>query len=112
MHRSWQRFDALQREWQAKEREIMARNEQLETDAALVNTALAETARLREEAKTAKKASAEAVKETKAMKEELRTCQLDRDYHKEVVITKTTLARDLQKIFTLQLLSASNYPQR
>lgn len=52
--------------------------------------------KLKEEVKTAKKATTEAIKEAKLTREELRTCQLDREYHQEVVETKTSLASNLQ----------------
>ena len=52
--------------------------------------------KLKEEAETAKKTAVEAVKEGRMTKEELRTCQLDRNNHKEVAETKTSLAINLQ----------------
>lgn len=73
----------------------MARNEQLEANTVFVNTAIQENSKLKKEAEAAKKANTKAVKEAKAIREELRTCQLNRDYHKEAIEIKTALASDL-----------------
>ena len=96
MHRSRQKFDKLQHEWQARERELVERTDRLEADVALVNAAIEENSKLKAEAEAAKKAAAEAAKEAKEVKEALRTCLLDRDYQKEALDLKTALASELQ----------------
>lgn len=50
------------------------------------------------------KVVAEAVKETKEVKEALRTCKLDRDYHQEVAEKKTDVASDLQNNLEVESL--------
>ena len=40
--------------------------------------------------------ASEATKEAKEMKEELKTCQIDWDYHKDAAETRTALVSELQ----------------
>lgn len=85
----------MQHEWHTKAEELSSKNSVLEADASFVKTAMEKNEKLKEEAETAKKTATEAVKEAKLTREELRTCQLNREYHKEVAETKTSLASNL-----------------
>ena len=109
MHRSWKKFDEMQHTRVVRERELVEENDQLKADAAATTAALEENAQLKVEVDAAKKAAAEAVKEAKEVKEALRTCQLDRDYHKEVVEKKTALASDLQDNLQAEALKCEQY---
>ena len=93
----------MQKSWATREKELEEKAECLRTDATFVNVALAETARLREEAKAAKQeaeiaktTAVEAVKEAKLIKEELRTCRVGKDYHVDLANQKTSLNSNLQ----------------
>lgn len=50
----------------------------------IVKTSMEQNEKFKEEAESSRKAAAEAIKEAKLKNEELRTCQLDREYHKDV----------------------------
>lgn len=93
MHRSWQKFDEMQHAWADREKEMLAESEKFWADA---TSALEQNTKLKEEVEAATEAAAEAVKELKETKETLRTCQLDRNYHKEAAEKTTTLNNDLQ----------------
>ena len=104
MHRSWQKFDELHSLWNAQERELVDENDQLKANATAAAPSLEENDRLRAEAEAAKRAAAEIAKETKEVKEELRTCRLDRDYHKEATEKKCAFARKLQDNLQVEVL--------
>ena len=95
LHRLWKKFDELQHEWHNKVEDLVSKNKLLEADAAFVKTAMEQNEKFKEEAETSKKAASEATKEVKRIKEELRTCQLDREYHKDVAEKKTDLVDTL-----------------
>ena len=97
MHRSWQKFDELQHEWHRKAEELDEKVDLLEAEAASAKTALEEKEKYKEEAESSKAAASKAIKEAKLVREELRTCQLDREYHRGVAEEKTNLADNLQK---------------
>ena len=103
LHRSWQKFDELQHEWHNKAEELAEKVNLLEAEAASAKTALEENEKYKEEAESSKAATSKAIKEAKQIKEELRTCQLDREYHRGVATEKTTLADDLQKDLQAQM---------
>ena len=93
MHRSWQKFDDLQKQWAAREKVLEDEVGRYKADALVVNSVMEENADLKAELETAKKAASEAtkeakdaIKEAKEKKEELRTCRLDRDYHAELAL--------------------------
>ena len=94
MHRSWQKFDDLQHEWHRKAEELADQVKLLEAESASAKAALEEREK---EAASSKEAASKAIKEAKLVKEELRTCQLDREYHRGVAEEKTNLADNLQK---------------
>lgn len=97
MHRSWEKFDELQHEWHRKAEELAERVNLLEAEATSAKTALEEMEKYKGEAESSKAAASKAIKEAKEIKEELRTCQLDREYHRDVATEKTILVDDLQK---------------
>ena len=103
MHRSWQKFDELQHDWHRKAEELVQKVDLLEAQAASAQTSLQELEKYKEEAESSKAAASKAIKEAKEIKEELRTCQLDREYHRGVATEKTTLADDLQKNLQAQV---------
>ena len=103
LHRSWQKFDELQHEWHNKAEDLVSKNKLLEADAAFVKVSLREKDKFKEEAESSKKAASEATKEAKQIKEELRTCQLDREYHKDVAEKQTALVDNLQKDLQAQI---------
>ena len=103
MHRSWQKFDELQHEWHRKAEELADKVKLLEVDSAFVKTALEEKDKYKEEAESSKAAASKAIKEAKLIKEELRTCQLGREYHRGVAKEKTTLFDTLQKDLQAQV---------
>ena len=78
MHRSWQKFDELQHEWHRKAEELAERVDLLEAEAASAKTVLEEKEK---EVASFRETASKATKEAKVIKEELRTCQLDREYH-------------------------------
>ena len=96
MHHSWQKFDELQHDWHRKAEDLVERVTLLEAEAESAKTALVDLDKCKKEAESSKTAASKAVKEAKEIKEELRTCQLDREYHRGVATEKTTLADDLQ----------------
>ena len=59
--------------------------------------------KFKEEAESSRKVASEATKEAKLIKEELRTCQLDREYRKDIADKKTTLVDTLQKDLQAQV---------
>ena len=69
----------------------------LEAEAASAKTALEEIEKYKGEAESSKAAASKAIKEAKEIKEELRTCHLDREYHRGVAEEKTSLVDTLQK---------------
>ena len=103
MHRSWQKFDELQHEWHRKVEELADKVKLLEVDSAFMKTAIEEKDKYKEEAESSKAAASKAIKEAKLIKEELRTCQLDREYHRKVAEEKTTLTDTLQKDLQTQV---------
>ena len=103
MHRSWQKFDELQHDWHRKAEELAQKVDLLEAEAASAKTAVVDLEKYKEEAESSRAAASKAVKEAKEIKEELRTCQLDREYHRGVATEKTTLADDLQKNLQAQV---------
>ena len=100
LHRSWQKFDELQHEWHNKAEELAERVNLLEAKAASAKTALEEKEK---EAASSKEVASKATKEAKLVREELRTCQLDREYHRGVAEEKTTLSDTLQKDLQAQV---------
>ena len=100
MHRSWQKFDELQHEWHRKAEELAEKVNLLEAEAASAKTALEEKEK---EAASSKEAASKATREAKLVKEELRTCQLDREYHRGVAEEKTSLSDTLQKDLQTQV---------
>ena len=104
LHRSWQKFEDLQKWWTAREQELSEQVGQYKSDALVANSLLEENNDLKVELEAAKKAASEAakeakdaIKEAKEKKEELRTCRLDRDYHADLANTKASLVDNLQK---------------
>ena len=104
LHRSWQRFEDLQKGWVAREEELSEQVRQYKSDALVANSLLEENKDLKIELEAAKQAASDAakeakdaIKEAKEKKEELRTCRLDRDYHVDLANTKASLVEDLQK---------------
>ena len=104
LHRSWQKFEDLQKQWAAREKALTDEVGQYKADALVASSVLDENADLKTELETAKKAASEpakeakdAIKEAKEKKEELRTCRLDRDYHADLANQKSSLVNDLQK---------------
>ena len=97
MHRSWQKFDELQHDWHRKAEELVQKVDLLEAEAESAKTALVDLDKCKKEAESSKAAASKAIKEAKEIKEELRTCQLDREYHRGVAEEKTSLADTLQK---------------
>ena len=81
MHRSWQKFDDLQHEWHRKAEDLADQVKLLEAESASAKTAFEEKEK---EAASSKEATSKATKEAKLVKEELRTCQLDREYYRGV----------------------------
>ena len=65
--------------------------------------ALEEKDKYKEEVESLRRLASEADKEAKEVKEELRTCKLDREYHKDVADKKTALADTLQKDLQAQV---------
>ena len=68
-----------------------------------MKVALEEKEKFKEEAESSRKAASEATKEVKRIKDELRTCQLNREYHKDVVEKKTALVDTLQNDLQAQI---------
>ena len=97
MHRSWQKFDELQHDWHRKAEELAEKVNLLEAEAASAKTALVDMEKYKGEAESSRAAASKAVKEAKEIREELRTCQLDREYHRGVAEEKTSLVDTLQK---------------
>ena len=94
MHRSWQKFEELQKQWAAREQALADEVGQYKADALVASSVMEENADLKTELEAAKKAASEAVKEAKEKKEELRTCRLDRDYHADLENQKSSLNDD------------------
>ena len=94
MHRSWQKFDDLQHEWHRKAEDLADQAKLFEAEVASAKAALEEKEK---EAASSREMASKANKEVKIVKEELRTCQLDREYHRGVANKKTALVDDLQK---------------
>ena len=114
LHRSWQKFDKLQHEWHNKAEDLVSKNKLLEADA---EVAREEKDKFKEEAESSRKVASEATKEAKLIKEELQTCQLDREYHKDVAEKKTALVDTLQNDLQAQIekcgkLTAENNQQK
>ena len=103
MHRSWQKFDELQHYWHRKAEELVHKVDLLEAEAESAKTALVDLDKCKKEAESSKAAASKAIKEAKEIKEELRTCRLDKEYHQGVATEKTTLADDLQKNLQAQV---------
>ena len=103
MHRSWQKFDELQHYWHRKAEELVQKVDLLEAEAESAKTALVDLDKCKKEAESSKAAASKAIKEAKEIKEELRTCQLDREYHRGVAEEKTSLADTLQKDLQSQI---------
>ena len=104
LHRSWKKFEDLQKWWTAREQELSEQVGQYKSDSLVANSLLEENNDLKVELEAAKKAASEAakeakdaIKEAKEKKEELRTCRLDRDYHADLANTKASLVDNLQK---------------
>lgn len=102
MQRSWQKFDELQHNWAAREKELADEVGRYKADALFANSIMEENAKLKTELETARMAASEATKEAKERKKELRTCRLDRDYHADVANQKTFLANTLQNYLQAQ----------
>ena len=96
LHRSWQKFEDLQKQWAAREQALTDEVRQYKADALVASSVMDENADLKTELEAAKKAATEATKEAKEKKEELRTCHLDRDYHDDLANQKSSLVDDLQ----------------
>ena len=103
MHRSWQKFDELQHYWHRKAEELVQKVDLLEAEAESAKTAIVDLDKYKKEAESSKAAASKAIKEAKEIKEELRTCRLDKEYHLGVATEKTTLADDLQKNLQAQI---------
>ena len=103
MHRSWQKFDELQHDWHRKAEDLVERVNLLEAEAESAKTALVDLDKCKKEAESSKTAASKAIREAKEIKEELRTCQLDREYHRGVAEEKTSLADTLQKDLQSQI---------
>ena len=103
MHRSWQKFDELQHYWHRKAEELVHKVDLLEAEAESAKTAIVDLDKYKKEAESSKAAASKAIKEAKEIKEELRTCRLDKEYHLGVATEKTTLADDLQKNLQAQI---------
>ena len=103
MHRSWQKFDELQHDWHRKAEDLVHKVDLLEAEAESAKTALVDLDKCKKEAESSKAAASKAIKEAKEIKEELRTCRLDKEYHLGVATEKTTLADDLQKNLQAQI---------
>ena len=93
LHRSWQRFEDLQKGWVARETELSEQVGQFKADALVANSLSEELKELKIELEAAKQAASDAAKEAKEAtreakekKEELRTCRLDRDYHADLAV--------------------------
>lgn len=117
LHRSWQKFDELQHEWHNKDEDLVSKNKLLEADAAFVKVSQEEKDKFKEEAESSRNVASEATKEVKLIKEELWTCQLDREYHKDVAEKKTALVDTLQNDLQAQTekcgeLTAENNQQK
>ena len=104
LHRSWQRFEDLQKGWVARETELSEQVGQFKADALVANSLSEELKELKIELEAAKQAASnaakeakEATREAKEKKEELRTCRLDRDYHADLANTKASLVEGLEK---------------
>ena len=104
LHRSWQRFEDLQKGWVARETELSEQVGQFKADALVANSLSEELRELKIELEAAKQAASDAakeakdaIKEAKEKKEELRTCRLDRDYHADLANQKSSLAANLEK---------------
>lgn len=96
LHRSWQKFEDLQKQWAAREQSLADEVGQYKADALVASSVMEENTDLKTELEAAKKAVSEATKEAKEKKEELRTCRLDRDYHADLANQKSALNDDLQ----------------
>ena len=86
LHRSWQKFEDLQKGWVAREEELSEQVGQYKSDALVANSLLEENNDLKVELEAAKQAASDAAKEAKdaireakEKREELRTCRLGRD---------------------------------
>ena len=104
LHRSWQKFEDLQKGWAAREQELSEQVGQYKSDALVANSLLEENNDLKVELEAAKQAASDAAKEAKdaireakEKKEELRTCRLDRDYHADLANKKSSLVEGLEK---------------
>ena len=104
LHRSWQRFEDLQKGWVARETELSEQVGQFKADALVANSLSEELKELKIELEAAKQAASDAakeakdaIKEAKEKKEELRTCRLDRDYHADLANKKSSLVEGLEK---------------
>ena len=104
LHRSWQKFEDLQKGWVAREEELVEQVGQYKSDALVANSLSEENKDLKIELEAAKQAALDSakeakdsIKEAKEKKEELRTCRLDRDYHADLANTKASLVDELQK---------------
>ena len=82
--------------WHSQIEELASKNKLLEAEAALVKVSLEEKDKFKEEAESSRRLASEANKEVKEVKEELRTCKLNREYHKDVTDKKTALVDTLQ----------------
>ena len=104
LHRSWQKFEDLQKGWVAREEELSEQVGQYKSDALVANSLLEENNDLKVELEVAKQAvsdaakeAKDAIREAKEKKEELRTCRLDRDYHADLANKKSSLVEGLEK---------------
>ena len=103
MQRSWQKFDELQHERHMKAEELADKVSLLEAEAASVKTALEEKEKFKKEAESSREVASKATKEAKLVREELQTCQLDREYHRGVAEDKNTLVDNIQKDLQAQV---------
>ena len=103
LHRSRQKFDELQHEWHDRAEDLVSKNKLLEAEAAFVKVAQEKRDKFKGEAESSKNVASEATKEVKLIKEKLRTCQLDREYHKDVAEKKTALVDTLQNDLQAQI---------
>ena len=117
MHRSWKKFDELQHVWHRKAEEPADKVSLLKAEAASVKTALEERDKYKGEAESLQRLASEATNEVREVKEELRTCKLDMEYHKDVADKKIALVDSLQIDLQTQVekcgeLAAENAQQK
>lgn len=65
LHRSWQKFEDLQKQWATQEKMLQDEAGQYKSDALVANSVMEENDDLKAELETAKNAASEATKEAK-----------------------------------------------